>query len=135
MEAGSRIWILASTSVFLTSMAEDMRAILAFFTTFGMRGWIFSLSMTSPFMSSVSAMDPPVFASTFMLSTSTMVFPSRFSAMDLMALTAMSESISLWSPTDLPVIAVMATRFSMSSVLLSTAIFSRILTASRAASL
>ena len=68
MDAGSRIWIFASTSVFFISKGEEIIAILALDTDFGMRGWTFSLSIARPFMSSVSLIDPPVFVSTLMLS-------------------------------------------------------------------
>ena len=73
-----------------------------------------------PSMSSVSLIDPPCFFSTLTLSTSTFHFLPSFSATAFIALTTISESASLRSPADLPVMEVCAIFFRVSSSLIST---------------
>src|SRR3989304_4461364 len=94
---GSVISIFASISVFLTSRAASTRAIFASFTSFGIPGWTRSLSTMIPSTSSVSAMEPPCFFTTWRLSSSTDQVPSgRSSAIVATALTEMSARSSLW---------------------------------------
>ena len=58
---GSVIWIFASISVFLTSNAASMSAIFGFLMDLGIAECTGSLSIMSPFTSSVSSIDEPVF--------------------------------------------------------------------------
>src|SRR5713226_6339047 len=106
---GSVISIFASISVFLTSRAASIKAIFASFTSLGIPGWTRSLSTMIPSTIDVSAIDPPCFFTTWMLSSSTKYDPSaRCSATVLTAFTAMSARSSLCPLADFEDIEVIA---------------------------
>src|SRR5437773_664019 len=121
--AGSRIRISSLTSVFLTSSARLMRAILASRTNFGIRGWTRSLSRTMPSIMAVSFWFPPCFFWTRTLSTSARSLPATSSTIAWTASTAMPLRKSAFSPTLRPDIAVRAIerRVSLSVLLTSKA--------------
>ncbi len=111
---GSVICIFASTSVFLTSIAELTRAILAPDTDRGIPLWTLSLSRTIPSTSALSLIEPPCFFWILMSSTSTTVCSAPVWATAITASTLMSARNSLTAPALFPVSAVLATSFRMS---------------------
>ena len=111
---GSVIWILASTSVFLTSMAELISATFAPETLRGIPLWTRSLSRIMPSTRELSLMEPPCLFCTLMSSKSTTVSPSTSWATERTALTEMSARNSLTAPALFPVSAVFATSSSIS---------------------
>ena len=124
---GSLISIFASISVFLTSSAASRSAIFGSATRAGIPEWTFSLSTMTPSMSWVSAIAPPCFLISWMLSRSTKWPRSVFSATAVTARTAMSPRRSRLNETDFEAIAVnaMRLRVSWSSILTGFAIESR----------
>ncbi len=119
---GSVISILASISVFWTSMAASSRAILAFSTFLGMAGWTGSLSMMMPWMNSVSSMEAPVFLTIWMLSMSTFHLSLLFSATAVTACTARSPRPLREPLTDFEIMDVSAMSLRDSASLMSTGV-------------
>ena len=111
---GSVICILASTSVFFTSIAELINAIFELETILGIPECTLSLSIIMPSIRELSFIEPPCFFSTFTSSKSTTIMPSISCATDNTARTLISARNSLTAPALLPVNAVLATSSNVS---------------------
>ena len=99
-----------------------MIAIFASFTFFGIVECTTSLSRTMPFINDVSTNDAPGFLSTFILSKSTLIFPSSFSTTDKQASTTTFARSLDSSATNLLIILVIAIFNKISLLLISTLI-------------